>query len=380
LPAAAGTAGAAPPEAAREPVMTRSGKHILLLPGDGIGPEVVAEAVKVIDYLRGAGEIAVECDYGLIGGSACDECGVPLPDETLKAARRSDAVLMGAVGGPQYERLPRERRPEQGLLAIRRELGLFANLRPALSFAPLAACSALKQEKVSGLDLLIVRELTGGVYFGEPRGIRTASGGLREGYNTMVYREDEIERIARVAFDAAQKRGGKLCSVDKANVLEVSELWRDVVERVARDYPGVRLSHLYVDNAAMQLVREPKQFDVMVTSNLFGDILSDLAAMLTGSIGLLPSASLNGAGAGLYEPVHGSAPDIAGRQIANPLAAILSLAMLLRHSLGLPEPAARLERAVAAALARVRTADIAGGLAAVSTAQMGDAVVECYAG
>lgn len=359
--------------------MTRSGKRILLLPGDGIGPEVVAEAVKVIEHLRGAGEMAVDYDYGLIGGSACDECGVPLPDETLEAARRSDAVLMGAVGGPQYENLPRERRPEQGLLAIRRELGLFANLRPALSFAPLAACSALKEEKVSGLDLLIVRELTGGVYFGEPRGIRTAPGGLREGYNTMIYREDEIERIARVAFDAAQKRGGRLCSVDKANVLEVSELWREVVERVARDYPGVRLSHLYVDNAAMQLVREPKQFDVIVTSNLFGDILSDLAAMLTGSIGLLPSASLNGDGAGLYEPVHGSAPDIAGRQAANPLAAILSLAMLLRHSLGLPEPAARLERAVSAALARVRTADIAGGLPAVSTARMGDAVVECYA-
>ncbi len=359
--------------------MNRSDKHILLLPGDGIGPEVIAEAVKVIEHLRAAGEAGIEYEYGYIGGSAYDECGSPLPDKTLEAARRSDAVLMGAVGGPQYEKLARELRPEQGLLGIRRQLGLFANLRPALSFGALAASSALKEEKVSGLDLLIVRELTGGVYFGEPRGIRTTTGGLREGFNTMVYREDEIERIARVAFEAAQKRRGRLCSVDKANVLEVSELWREVVGVVARDYPGVELSHLYVDNAAMQLVREPKQFDVMVTSNLFGDILSDLAAMLTGSIGLLPSASLNGSGGGLYEPVHGSAPDIAGQQTANPLAAILSLAMLLRYSLNLPEPAARLSRAVSAALARVRTADIANGAPAVSTSRMGDVVVECYA-
>ena len=354
-------------------------KRILLLPGDGIGPEVVAEAVKVMDCARAAGDLDADYEYGLIGGSAFDECGSPLPERTLAAARRSDAVLMGAVGAPRYEKLARESRPEQGLLGIRRALGLFANLRPALSFAPLAASSSLKADKVAGLDLLIVRELTGGVYFGEPRGIRTGADGVRVGVNTMAYREDEIERIAKVAFDAAQKRHGRLCSVDKANVLEVSELWRDVVTRVARDYPGVELSHLYVDNAAMQLVREPKQFDVIVTANLFGDILSDLAAMLTGSIGMLPSASLNESGGGLYEPVHGSAPDIAGRGVANPLAAILSFAMLLRYSLNLPALAARVEQAAAAALERARTADIAAGAAAVSTRAMGDAVVECYA-
>ncbi len=359
--------------------MNEPPKRILLLPGDGIGPEVVAEAVKVVDCMRAAGDLDAEYEYGLIGGAAWEECGSPLPERTLAAARRCDAVLMGAVGAPQYEKLARELRPERGLLGIRRALGLFANLRPALSFAPLAAASSLKADKVAGLDLLIVRELTGGVYFGEPRGIRTGADGVRVGFNTMAYREDEIVRIAKVAFAAAQERGGRLCSVDKANVLEVSELWRDVVARVARDYPDVELSHLYVDNAAMQLVREPKQFDVIVTSNLFGDVLSDLAAMLTGSIGLLPSASLNASGDGLYEPVHGSAPDVAGRGVANPLAAILSFAMLLRYSLKLPDLAARLERAVAAALARARTADIAAGAPAISTRAMGDTVVTCYA-
>ena len=352
-------------------------KHILLLPGDGIGPEVITEAVKLIKCLQ-ADRINIEYSEGLIGGAAYDAYGKPLPDETLAAALSCDAVLMGAVGAPQYEKLPRALRPERGLLAIRKELGLFANLRPAMLFKPLAARSSLRTDLIEGLDILIVRELTGGIYFGEPRGVCSNQEGRREAHNTMIYNEDEIERIARIAYQAAQVRGQRLCSVDKANVLEVSELWREIVTSLRSDYPDVELSHLYVDNAAMQLVYKPKQFDVIVTSNLFGDILSDLAAMLTGSIGMLPSASLDKLGKGLYEPVHGSAPDIAGRGCANPLAAILSLAMLLRYSLALPEQANRIEQAVARAVETHRTPDIAKGANAVSTAAMGDAVVRYY--
>ena len=352
-------------------------KRILLLAGDGIGPEVIAEAVKLIKCMQAEGH-TIEYHEALIGGVAYDVHGKPLPDETLEAAEECDALLMGAVGAPQYEKLDRELRPERGLLAIRKALGLFANLRPALLFKSLATRSSLCAELIEGLDVLIVRELTGGIYFGEPRGVRVNAEGSREAYNTMVYSEDEIERIARIAYEAAQLRNGRLCSVDKANVLEVSELWREVVQSLASDYPDVTLSHLYVDNAAMQLVRAPKQFDVIVTSNLFGDILSDLAAMLTGSIGMLPSASLNQSGKGLYEPVHGSAPDIVGQGRANPLAAILSLAMLLRYSLDMPQPAKRIEQAVAHAVETHRTPDIAGADKAVSTAELGDAVVRYY--
>ena len=353
-------------------------KRILILPGDGIGPEIVAEATKVLERLRRDHGLDVELAEGLIGGSAYDRSGCPLPQETLQLARQADAVLLGAVGGPQWDGLARDQRPEWGLLTIRRELDLFANLRPAILYAELAAASTLRPEVVAGLDILIVRELTGGIYFGEPRGIRTLENGEREGYNTLVYRESQIERIVRVACEAAIKRGGKLCSVDKANVLEATMLWREVAERVARDYPAVALSHLYVDNAAMQLVRAPKQFDVMVTTNMFGDILSDAAAMLTGSIGMLPSASLNAERRGLYEPIHGSAPDIAGRDVANPLATILSVAKMLRYSLEEPELADRVERAVAGVLADgLRTTDIAtAGGHQVGTAEMGDAVVD----
>lgn len=349
-------------------------KRILLLAGDGIGPEVIAEAVKLIKCLQAEG-LAIEYREALIGGAAYDAYGKPLPDETLVAAAESDALLMGAVGAPQYEKLERELRPERGLLTIRKELGLFANLRPALLFKSLATRSSLRAELIEGLDILIVRELIGGIYFGKPRGLR-GDAGCREAYNTMVYSEVEIERIARIAYEAAQKRNRRLCSVDKANVLEVSELWRDVMESLASDYPDVALSHMYVDNAAMQLVRAPKQFDVIVTSNLFGDILSDLAAMLTGSIGMLPSASLNRSGKGLYEPVHGSAPDIAGLGCANPSATILSLAMLLRYSLNLPAAAKRIEQAVEQAVETHRTSDIAAQDKAVSTAELGDAIVQ----
>ena len=352
-------------------------KHILLLAGDGIGPEVIAEAVKLIKCMQAEGH-AIEYQEALIGGAAYDVYDKPLPDETLEAAKECDALLMGAVGAPRYENLDRGLRPEKGLLAIRKALGLFANLRPALLFKPLANRSSLRAELIEGLDILIVRELISGIYFGEPRGLRVATEGCREAYNTMVYSEDEIERIARIAYEAAQLRNGHLCSVDKANVLEVSELWREVVESVAPDYPDVTLSHLYVDNAAMQLVCAPKQFDVIVTSNLFGDILSDLTAMLTGSIGMLPSASLDQSGKGLYEPVHGSAPDIAGQGCANPLATILSLAMLLRYSLDMPVLAKRIEQSVARAVETHRTLDIAGTDKAVSTAEMGDAVVQYY--
>jgi 3-isopropylmalate dehydrogenase len=350
---------------------------LLILEGDGIGPEIMAEARKVLEVLRRDLGLALEVEQELIGGAAYDATGSPLPEQTLRLAREADALLLGAVGGPQYEHLPRELRPERGLLGLRSELGLFSNLRPAILYPQLAAASTLRPAVVSGLDLMIVRELTGGIYFGQPRGIRTLSTGEREGYNTLVYRESEIERIARSALDIAMKRDRRLCSVDKANVLEVSELWREVMTSVAQDYPQVQLSHMYVDNAAMQLVRAPKQFDVVVTANMFGDILSDVAAMLTGSIGMLPSASLDGAGKGMYEPIHGSAPDIAGHSRANPLAMILSLAMLLRYTLDRPDLAARLERAVGAVLdAGWRTQDILSQRAReASTVQMGDAVV-----
>jgi len=354
---------------------------ITLLPGDGIGPEVVAEGVKVLQAVAAQFGHTFEYTEALIGGIAIDTTGNPLPDETLAACKAADAVLLGAVGGPKWEKLDRPLRPERGLLAIRADLELFANLRPALLYPQLAVASALKPEIVSGLDIVIVRELNGDIYFGQPRGIRTLDSGEREGFNTMVYREAEIARIARVAFETARKRSRRLCSVDKANVLETSESWREGVERVARDYPDVALSHLYVDNAAMQLVRAPKQFDVIVTGNLFGDILSDCAAMLTGSIGMLPSASLDASGKGLYEPIHGSAPDIAGQGVANPLATILSAAMLLRHTLNTPDQAERIERAVGRVLDKgLRTMDImAPGMIPVGTQAMGDAVVAALA-
>ncbi|MEJ2629950.1 MAG: 3-isopropylmalate dehydrogenase [Acidihalobacter sp.] len=352
-------------------------RKILVLPGDGVGPEIIAEAVKVIDALKIGHGLDVELDEAAIGGAGYDAAGQPLPEATLAKAREADAILLGAVGGPQYDTLPRELRPERGLLAIRKELGLFANLRPALLYPELAEASTLKREVVEGLDIMIVRELTGGIYFGEPRGVHTCEDGEREGFNTLVYRESEVERIARAAFETAMKRGKRLCSVDKANVLEVSEFWREIVVRVSGDYPEVELSHMYVDNAAMQLVRAPKQFDVMVTTNMFGDILSDAASMLTGSIGMLPSASLNASGQGMYEPIHGSAPDIAGRGMANPLATILSASMLLRHSLGEAVLADRIDAAVGSVLGQgLRTADIAReGEAVASTAEMGAAVV-----
>ncbi len=352
-------------------------KKILVLPGDGIGPEIVAEAIKVLDTLRAEYGLEVEVEEALVGGAAIDATGSPLPEETLALAREADAVLLGAVGGPKWARLDISVRPEKGLLGLRSGLELFANLRPALLYPQLVEASTLKPDVVSGLDIMIVRELTGGIYFGEPRGIRKLEGGEKEGFNTLVYRESEIERIARVAFDIAAKREGRLCSVDKANVLEATELWREVVTRVGKEYAGVELSHMYVDNAAMQLVREPKQFDVLVTTNMFGDILSDCAAMLTGSIGMLPSASLGEGGKGMYEPIHGSAPDIAGQGTANPLATILSLSMLLRYSLGEPAMAARIDQAVDQVLDDgLRTPDIwSEGTTRVGTDSIGDAVV-----
>ncbi|MBK7542147.1 MAG: 3-isopropylmalate dehydrogenase [Candidatus Competibacteraceae bacterium] len=355
---------------------------VLVLPGDGVGPEIVTEGAKILQCLQQEYGLDITLEYGLLGGCAVDVLGEPYPAETRRQAHEADAILLGAVGGPQWNTLERPLRPERGLLAIRSDLELFANLRPAALFPQLAAASSLKPELVAGLDVLIVRELNGDIYFGQPRGIRTLESGEREGFNTMLYRESEVERIARVAFEAARKRHRKLCSVDKANVLETSELWRETVERVARDYPDVALSHQYVDNAAMQLVRAPKQFDVIVTGNLFGDILSDCAAMLTGSIGMLPSASLDAKGKGLYEPIHGSAPDIAGKGAANPLASILSAAMLLRHSLNEPEHAARVERAVGQVLDQgLRTLDImAEGMTPVGTQAMGDAVVAALVG
>ncbi len=349
---------------------------IAILAGDGIGPEIVAEALKLLECLRRDFRLEAELEPASIGGAGYDEHGDPLPETTLQLCRAADAILFGAIGGPQYDQLERELRPEKGLLRLRAELGLFSNLRPAILYPQLADASSLKNELVAGLDIMIVRELTGGIYFGQPRGIRELENGEREGFNTLRYAEHEIERIARSAFAIAMLRNRKLCSVDKANVLESSELWREVVTRVAEDYPDVELSHLYVDNASMQLVRAPKQFDVIVTGNLFGDILSDTAAMLTGSIGMLPSASLDANAKGMYEPIHGSAPDIAGRGLANPLATILSLAMMLRYSLQQPELASLVETAVGNVLNQgFRTLDIADGGHSVSTAEMGDAVV-----
>ena len=352
-------------------------KRVLVLPGDGIGPEIVAEAVKVLDRLAGEG-LALARDEAPIGGAAYDAAGSPLPDSTLESAKRADAVLLGAVGGPQWERLDIAVRPEKGLLGLRAGLGLFSNLRPAILYPQLAEASSLRPEIVAGLDLMIVRELTGGIYFGQPRGVRTLDNGERQGFNTLVYAEHEIERIVRSACEIAMKRGRRLCSVDKANVLECTELWRAVATRVVEtEFPDIELTHMYVDNAAMQLVRWPKQFDVMVTTNMFGDILSDAAAMLTGSIGMLPSASLNEKGQGLYEPIHGSAPDIAGKGVANPLATILSVAMMLRYSLDEPVMAQRIERAVDKVLDQgLRTPDIMSeGMTEVNCAAMGDAVV-----
>ena len=348
----------------------------VILPGDGIGPEIVNEAEKVLNWLKDNEGLDIEVQHDLIGGQAYDEYGVPFADETLEKCRAAKAILMGSVGGPKWDGVDYDKRPEAGLLRARKELNLFANLRPALVFDALVDASSLKPEIVKGLDILIVRELTGGVYFGEPRGVDTNDKGERYGFNTLVYSEPEVERIARVAFDMAMKRDKRLCSVDKANVLESTVLWREVVERVAKDFPEVDLSHMYVDNAAMQLVRDPKQFDVIVTTNMFGDILSDCAAMLTGSIGMLPSASLNESGQGMYEPCHGSAPDIAGQGIANPIGTILSMAMLLRYSLNLEEEAASVERSVEGALAEgYRTPDIAAdGGEMVDTARMGDVI------
>jgi 3-isopropylmalate dehydrogenase len=355
-------------------------KKILVLPGDGIGPEIVGQAVAVLEALHARHGLDVELDHALLGGCAVDATGEPYPAETQQKARAADAILLGAVGGPKYDSLPRAQRPERGLLAIRKDLELFANLRPATVFPELAAASSLKPELVAGLDILIVRELTGDIYFGEPRGIEVRNG-ERVGFNTMIYSESEIRRILRVAFEAARQRGKRVCSVDKMNVLECTQLWRDVAEEVAKDYPDVQLTHMLVDNAAMQLVRNPKQFDVMVTGNMFGDILSDEASMLTGSIGLLPSASLDEQGKGLYEPIHGSAPDIAGKGVANPLATILSAAMMLRYSLGHADLADKVEKAVSAVLERgLRTADIAApGEKTVGTAEMGRAVVDLLA-
>ena len=346
--------------------------NIAVLPGDGIGTEIMAQAVKVLRRL----ELPLELQEAPVGGSGYDASGDPLPEATLRLARDADAILFGAIGGPQYDALPRDKRPERGLLRLRKELGLFANLRPARVYPELAQASSLKPELVAGLDLLIVRELTGDIYFGEPRGIATLANGEREGVNTMRYRESEILRIARVAFEAARKRGRKLCSVDKANVLETTELWRQVVGALGKDYADVELSHMYVDNCAMQLVRQPKQFDVIVTGNLFGDILSDEASMLTGSIGMLPSASLDERGKGLYEPIHGAAPDIAGKGVANPLATIISAAMMLRYSLQRATEADRVEAAVRKVLqAGLRTGDIyTAGMRKVGTQEMGDAV------
>jgi len=352
-------------------------KKIAILPGDGIGVEIVAQAVKVLECLQQEFSLNIEMENGLVGGSAYDDSGTPLPAQTLELARQADAVLLGAVGGYQWESLDISVRPEKGLLGLRSELELFANLRPAILYPQLAHASTLREDIVAGLDLMIVRELTGGIYFGQPRGIRKLDNGEHQGFNTLVYSESEIERIAHVAFQTAQKRNKQLCSVDKANVLECTELWREVMTTIAPQYPDVTLSHMYVDNAAMQLVRAPKQFDVMVTTNMFGDILSDCAAMLTGSIGMLPSASLDKNSKGMYEPIHGSAPDIAGQNKANPVATILSVAMMLRYSLGEESMAGRIEKAVEVVLDNGgRTIDIhTPGNRQLSTDEMGDEIV-----
>ncbi|MDO9450662.1 MAG: 3-isopropylmalate dehydrogenase [Rugosibacter sp.] len=346
---------------------------ICVLPGDGIGPEITTEALRVLRAL----DLSFETEEAPVGGAGYRASGHPLPEATLKLAQQSDAILFGAVGDFSLDTLPRELRPEQAILGLRKAFNLFANFRPALVYPELVHASTLRPEIVAGLDILIIRELTGDIYFGQPRGIRTLDNGVREGFDTMRYSEPEIQRVAHVAFQAARKRSKRLCSVDKANVLETMQLWREVVIAVGAEYPDVELSHIYVDNAAMQLLKNPKQFDVMVTGNMFGDILSDEASMLTGSIGLLPSASLNENNFGLYEPIHGSAPDIAGKGVANPLATILSAAMMLRFSFGLNDEAQRIESAVKKVLAQgYRTADIAeSGLATVGTEAMGDAVV-----
>ena len=352
-------------------------KHIVVLAGDGIGPEIMAEAVKVLSAVNEKFALGITWENQLLGGAAIDAHGVPLPDVTLDAARKADAVLLGAVGGPKWDAIERSIRPERGLLKIRSELNLFANLRPAILYPQLASASSLKPEIVAGLDILIVRELTGGIYFGQPRGVRVLENGERQGFNTDVYSESEIRRIAHVAFQLAMQRNRKVLSVDKANVLEVTELWKEVVTEVAKEYPDVQLSHMYVDNAAMQLVRAPKQFDVIVTGNLFGDILSDEASMLTGSIGMLPSASLDQNKKGMYEPCHGSAPDIAGKGVANPLATILSVAMMLRYTFGAEAAAKAIEDAVGKVLDQnLRTPDIyTEGTKKVGTQEMGEAVV-----
>ena len=350
---------------------------IAILAGDGIGPEILIEAIKIIDFLKDFGQLDIDYEQALVGGAAYQATGHPLPGETLELCKSADAVILGAVGGPKWDNIERELRPERALLSLRSELELFSNLRPATLYPQLAGASSLKPELVQGLDIMIVRELTGGIYFGEPRGIRTKDNGEREGYNTLIYSESEIERIAHSAFQVAQRRNKRLTSVDKANVLVSTELWREVVIEVGKKYPNITLDHLYVDNATMQLIREPKQFDVIVTTNMFGDILSDAAAMLTGSIGMLPSASLDKNGKGMYEPVHGSAPDIAGENKANPLATILSLAMALRYSLDKPELADAIEKAVGEVLDQgLRTSDIATAQdTLVGTAAMGDAVL-----
>lgn len=353
-------------------------KQILILAGDGIGPEIVTAAEKVLTAVNHKFNLNLGWEHGLLGGSAIDQYGEPYPKETSDQAKKADAILLGAVGGPKWDQIERSIRPERGLLKIRSELNLFANLRPAILYPQLADASSLKPEIVAGLDILIVRELTGGIYFGQPRGIRELENGEKQGYNTDVYSESEIKRIAKVAFDLASLRGGKVCSVDKANVLEVTELWKQTVSQEhAENYSNIQLSHMYVDNAAMQLVRAPKQFDVIVTGNLFGDILSDEAAMLTGSIGMLPSASLDENGKGMYEPCHGSAPDIAGKDIANPLATILSVAMMLRYTFKEEAAAKAIEEAVGTVLDQgLRTADIySEGMKKVGTAAMGEAVV-----
>ena len=352
-------------------------KKIAVLPGDGIGTEIVAEALKVLEVLKQDYGLQIETEEALIGGVAYDATGTPFPEATLSICRDADSVLLGAVGGPKWEPLDYSLRPERGLLGLRSELELFANLRPAILYPQLAAASTLKPEVVSGLDIVIIRELTGGIYFGQPRGRRVNEQGEREGFNTLIYSESEIRRIGHIAFQTAQKRNRRLCSVDKANVLECTELWREIMIEVSKDYPDVELTHMYVDNAAMQLVRAPKQFDVMVTENMFGDILSDCAAMLTGSIGMLPSASLDKNGKGMYEPIHGSAPDIAGKGVANPIATILSVAMMLRHSFGDAANADRIEKAVIASLDDgYRTADIySEGTRKVGTQEMGAAIV-----
>ena len=349
---------------------------IAVLPGDGIGTEIVAQAVKVMEALRSDG-LKIELEYGHIGGAGYDAAGDPLPAATEKLAQQSDAVLLGAVGGYQYDTLPRPMRPEQGLLRIRKSLNLFANLRPALVYPELVDASSLKPELVSGLDIMILRELTGDIYFGQPRGIRTLENGERQGFDTMHYSESEIRRVAHVGFKSAMKRSRRLCSVDKANVLDTSMFWRETVTEAGREYPEVELSHMYVDNAAMQLVRAPKQFDVILTGNIFGDILSDEASMLTGSIGMLPSASLDANNKGLYEPCHGSAPDIAGQDIANPLATILSVAMMMRYTFAREDVALRIEGAVRRVLQQgLRTGDIyQAGMQKVGCTAMGDAVV-----